>query len=111
DTVRAKVEILDPDDMLRKDMTVTVDFHPRDTTTEDGEAPLAVPTGAISKRDGKTFVFIIRDGQAKLTEVELGEEAAFGFPVISGLDNGDVVATSKLELLADGMAISLEEAE
>ncbi|MEE9311332.1 MAG: efflux RND transporter periplasmic adaptor subunit [Planctomycetota bacterium] len=110
-TVRAKVEIFAPDENLRKDMTVTVDFHPLVETKTEDEKALVVPVSAISKRDGKTFVFVVRDGRVTLREVELGEETSVGFPIKSGLVDGDVVATSKLPELANGAEVALEEAE
>ncbi|MHC4841353.1 MAG: efflux RND transporter periplasmic adaptor subunit [Planctomycetota bacterium] len=111
DTVRAKVEILAPDDFLRKDMTVTVDFHPKEATAIDGEKVIVVPAAAVTKRDGKTYVFMVRDGLVALREVELGEELSGNFPVKSGVVDGDVVATSNLSELADGAAVSLGEGE
>lgn len=110
-TVRAKVEIFAPDENLRKDMTVTVDFHPFEEAKTDDKEALVVPGSAISKRDGKTFVFIVRDGRVTLREVELGEETSVGFQINSGLVDGDVVATSKLPELADGSEVALEGAE
>lgn len=108
DTVRAIVTIDDADENLRKDMTATVDFHPRSDLAPGDDLPLALPEGAVHSRDGKTYVFLIRGGAAQLREVELGEEADFGFPVISGVQQGDMVATTNLAVLKDGASVRLE---
>lgn len=108
DTVRAIVIIAEPDESLRKDMTVTVDFHPKLEVEEDEELPLVLPPAAIHMRDGKSYVFLIRDGTATLREVELGEKTSNGFVVDSGVVQGDMVAVTALELLTDGTRICLE---
>lgn len=108
DTVRAIVTIDEPDEHLRTDMTVTVDFHPQSDVPEGDELPLVLPGGAIHMRDGKSFVFLVRAGKAELREVELGEETRYGLPVVSGVEQGDMVATTNLAMLHDGASVRLE---
>lgn len=109
DTVRAKVKILEPDENLRKDMTVTVDFQPRGIVTDTGEQPLLLPKGAILKRGDKSIVFVVRGGVAYETTVELGDETDAGVIVKSGVVNGDLVASSNLAMLQDGAAVWVDE--
>lgn len=109
DTVRAKVKISEPDDNLRKDMTVTVDFMPRDITDETGEQPLLIPRAAVFKRDGKSYAFIVRGGVVYQTELELGEETTGGLIVKSGVVSGDLVVASNLGMLQDGSEVLLDE--
>lgn len=108
DTVRAIVAIDDPDESLRQDMTTTVDFHPDVVAEPSDELPLILPPAAIHRREGKSYVFRIRGGKAELSEVDLGEELSQGFVVVSGLDQGDMVAVTGLELLSDGSLVRLE---
>jgi multidrug efflux system membrane fusion protein len=107
DTIRARVKVLKPDDALRKDMTVTVDFLPRQETDDSG-ASLVLPLTAITRRDGNAHVFLVRDGRAQLRPVVLGEEVAAGVVVQSGVVAGDLVATSNLALLHDGAPVRLD---
>ncbi|MBZ0137407.1 MAG: efflux RND transporter periplasmic adaptor subunit [Planctomycetes bacterium] len=108
DTIRAIVSIDEPDESLRKDMTVTVDFHPRPELEQNEALPLVLPPAAIHKRDGKSYVFRIRGALAELREVELGEELSQGFKVVAGVSQGDMVAITGLALLDDGAPVRLE---
>lgn len=107
DTIRARVKILEPDDVLRKDMTVTVDFLPRQETGQ-GASTLVLPPSAITRRDGRDHVFMIRDGRAWLRPVVLGAQVASGITVESGVAAGDLVAVSSLPLLQDGVLVRLD---
>ncbi|MCC6572297.1 MAG: efflux RND transporter periplasmic adaptor subunit [Planctomycetes bacterium] len=111
DTLRAKVLIHEPDDNLRIDMTVTVDFLANEVESDDvplEQKPLVLPRAALAKREGKDFVFVIRAGKAKLTPVELGETVGAGIVVKSGVFSGDLVAVTNLPMLEDGAAVRLE---
>lgn len=105
DTVRVRVMFDAPDEFLRIDLTVTVDFLPPEVET--GIAPLVVPSSAVFKRDGRYHVFAVRGGAAKLLAPELGRQTSSGFEVLSGLDAGEVVATGNLAMLADGTPVRL----
>jgi RND family efflux transporter MFP subunit len=107
DTVRVRVQIENPDALLRIDLTVTVDFLAAEAATQ--AAPLVVPTSAVFKRDGGFHVFAVRGGEARLRPVELGKQTATGYVVLSGIDAGEVVATGNLAMLADGTPVTLSE--
>lgn len=112
DTVRAKVRIRVPDDVLRKDMTATVDFQETQSEAKPDDQPLMLPRAAVFKRDGKDFCFVIRGGLAKLVQVVLGEAVEGGFSVKSGVVSGDLVAVTNVAMLEDGGVVQIEtEAE
>lgn len=108
DTVRAKILIRDPDDLLRKDMTATVDFTEATEDYDPQAMPLVVPRAAVVKRDGRDCVFLIRSGQVKLVPVELGEAVEAMVVVKSGLAAGDLVAVSNVAQLEEGTAVVVE---
>lgn len=108
DTVRAKVLIRDPDELLRKDMTATVDFTEATEDYDPQAMPLVVPRAALVRRDGRDCVFLIRSGAVKLVAVELGEAVEAMVVVKAGLAAGDLVAVSNLGQLEDGTAIRVE---
>ena len=60
---------------------------------------LSVPKDAILNKKGGTVVYAIKDGQAKLTPVKLGEAIGSYFEVLSGLKDGDQVVTRGNERL------------
>ncbi len=109
DTVRARVRLEDPDDHLRKDLTVTVDFLAREEAEPDpGQRPLVIPRSAVVMQGGKPHVFVIRAGRAHLKEIETGANVRDLVAVESGLLDGDLVAVSNLPLLGDGAPVRLE---
>ncbi len=54
---------------------------------------LSVPTSAIADHDGTTVVTAIREGKAKETKVTVGVQAEGRSQILSGLSQGDTVAT------------------
>jgi RND family efflux transporter MFP subunit len=107
DTVRVHVAIDGPDEMLRLDLTVTVDFLAREAPP--GESPPMVPPAAVTNRDGQACVFVLRGGVARLVAVQLGEETVGGIIVLSGVAVGEIVAAGNLAMLADGTSVRLVE--
>lgn len=78
------------------------------------ETGVLIPTTAVSRIAGKTFVFVAveqeqEDGSTALIAqqklVELGEIQGQSYPVISGVQSGDRLITSGILNLADGVAI------
>jgi len=109
DTVRARVQILDPDHFLRQDLTVTTDFMPRAISHDTGQMPLVLPRSAVLTEGEGSFVFVIRGGVAHRTSVELGEDTGGGVVAVSGVVAGDLIANSNVALLSDGAAVRFEE--
>lgn len=60
---------------------------------------LSVHKDAILNKKGGTVVYAIKDGQAKLSPVKLGEAIGSYFEVLSGLEDGDQVVTRGNERL------------
>ena len=110
DTVRAKVQFDAPDEFLRTNMTVTVDFLKEAEFDPDKDLPLILPRTAISARDGKDYVFVISGGAAEMREVKLGRKVRAGFEVLEGVVNGDIVAISNVDVLQDKTIVQIEAA-
>jgi multidrug efflux pump subunit AcrA (membrane-fusion protein) len=74
------------------------------------EQAVAAPRAAvlIDPTINSTQVFVLKDGKAHIRVVQIGEEAAGMVRIFSGISAGEVVATSKLQLLYDGAAIKRE---
>ena len=90
--------------------SVTFDFSDAKSVADNS---LVIPVKAVGE-DGKgRFVFIITSkdgttGRVNKRQVELGELTTEGFKVISGLANGDKIATAGLQTLLDGQAVRLK---
>ncbi len=72
---------------------------------EKAEA-LRVPVGALFRRDGKWAAFLVRNGRATVTTVEIGLRGAREAEVLSGLAERDVVVLYPGNDLADGARIA-----
>jgi HlyD family secretion protein len=67
---------------------------------EDGV--LAVPMGALFRRGAEWAVFAVRDGQAQLRTVEIGQRNSTAAQVLDGLSPGDTVVLHPPDALTDG---------
>jgi HlyD family secretion protein len=81
-TVMTKVKFDAIDPRILPEMSAKVSFLSQDVTPEQQKPLLAVSPDAIVQRDGRTVVFIVRDGRA------------IAVPVMSGVKVGDATAIS-----------------
>lgn len=68
---------------------------------------IVIPASAIVFRYGDPIVFIIREGRAKATGVELGQTIGNRREIISGLQTGDTLVTAGMHLLRENAIISI----
>lgn len=88
-TVRARMEVMDPEALLREGMSVDVVLH-----ASLGEK-LAVPSDAIVNTGERSLVFVsLGDGKFEPREVRTGYEAGDFHEIVSGLTEGEKVAGS-----------------
>lgn len=64
-----------------------------------------VPARAVVSEAGVSRVFVIKDGHAEQRVVQTGQTESDLIQVKAGVSNGEQVATSNLEKLADGMTV------
>ncbi len=86
-SLRARVEVDNQDGLLRPGAFSTVEL------SIDLGTSLAVPEDAVLRTGTGDLVFVVSDGMAVPTHVELGPRAGDMFPVAAGLAEGDVVVT------------------
>ncbi|MEO8507229.1 MAG: efflux RND transporter periplasmic adaptor subunit, partial [Betaproteobacteria bacterium] len=77
---KVKFDVIDP--RILPEMSAKVSFLSQDITPEQQEPLLAVASDALAQRDGRTVVFVIRDGRA------------VAVPVTTGLKIGDLTAVT-----------------
>lgn len=86
-SVEVKLDAIDPPDVLRQDMTVSVDIEVARLVAATSLPPLAVHDAA-----GKApWVLVVVDGHAKRREVQLGARGDTHLEVRDGLVEGEVV--------------------
>lgn len=68
-----------------------------------------VPIEAITSRDGKDVIFVYKDGQAEMREIEKGIANELYQEVITGVKNGEVVIVSSLEGLKNQTKVKVND--
>lgn len=64
-----------------------------------------VPARAVRTESGVSRVFVIKDGHAQERQVQLGQTEGDLVEIKTGIAADEIVATSNVEQLADGMAV------
>ncbi|HSL80471.1 MAG TPA: efflux RND transporter periplasmic adaptor subunit [Pseudolabrys sp.] len=97
-TIRAtmpnKDELLWPGTLVTADMTLR---------TEEG---VVVPSTAVQISQSGNFVFIVKDGVAKVQSVQVERQVGRDTVVASGLSGGETVVTDGQLLLSDGTRVN-----
>ena len=66
---------------------------------------LLIPEGAIVPEQGKTFVFVVKDGVASKREVTIGRRRPGEVQVTTGLEAGDRVVVEGTQKIRDGVQV------
>jgi RND family efflux transporter MFP subunit len=108
-TVRVRIGLDQLDPRILPDMGIKVSF------LEDQSAPAAagvptVPSNAIVADDGKTFVWVVRDGKVERRAVQTGAPKDGNVPVTEGLEGGEAVVVDAPRRLREGAAVELQAA-
>lgn len=109
-TYPVTIAIQEKDDRLRPGMAARVNFEFAPVETAGS---LYIPADGVGSENGKNFVFVIKPdtgggkGTIEKRSVTTGDLTENGFLVKSGLAPGEIVATSGLQLLMEGMAVKL----
>ena len=78
--------------------------------TSGARDALVVPDESVVAAGPESYVFKVVDGKAVRQKVELGEDAGAAVEVVAGLAAGDVVVTSDLASMRDGVAVTVAAA-
>jgi len=79
-----------------------------DIEVEAVQGALTVPIEAVFDDGGKKYVFVIKADKVTKTEITTGALTDTTAQVLTGVSDGDVVATSQLNTLKDGMAVRVQ---
>jgi len=107
-TVQIKVKVENPDEQLRPEMNARVNFLSDKPAGQSKSAPrVLVPKSAVVRKDGSTFVFVVKGNRAEMRSVRLGDEAGDFYYVLEGLSGGESTATAGNDKLRDGDRITI----
>jgi len=106
-TVSVRIGLLTQDSRILPDMGVKVAFLTEAVPSEPAEkAALLVPSSAVFERDGRSVVYLVRDGSTQRRTVEVTERTATQVSVAAGLAAGDRIVIE----LDSALAQALDEA-
>jgi HlyD family secretion protein len=96
----------DPEDGLLPDTNVTVTV----TTSSEPNA-LSMPREALHEMNGQYYVYKVDRGELKRVNVTIGSPNLTQVPILSGLQNGDIVATGTTngQPLQEGIPVKEEQ--
>lgn len=100
-TFEVRVRLKDKDILIKPGMSADIEI-----IVESIPNVLALPSQAVVEKEGKRYVYIIRDSRARLTPVDLGRFNWTFYEVLSGIKEGDkVIINTDVEGLKDGVRV------
>lgn len=82
-----------------------------DLVVKEKKSVIVIPHESVFLREGKTFVYVMKNNQAALVPVELGIREKESVEIISGLNEGDAVIIRGQARLYPGVAVKLSSTE
>jgi multidrug efflux system membrane fusion protein len=108
------ISVLDPSKEIRSGMAANVTFsYQKSQDAQQTAAQLVVPAQAVGEDVNGRFVFLLTPEGANFVArkqvIETGELTGEGFEVLSGLQDGQLIATAGLQTLLDGQLVRIEQ--
>jgi HlyD family secretion protein len=105
---QAKVEIADPDEKLKPDMSCRVRILEKESPGGLTYAIHLPPEAIVRESDG-TYVFVLDGRVARRRAVEIGHQGDRGVEIRRGLNSGEIVLLAHDDSLSDGQEVRLRE--
>lgn len=110
-TVQVKVQILEPDELIRPEMNASVSFlaaseNQRGSVTSDSTPRVRIPASAVVDGNG---VFLVVQNRAVLRPVRVVRTTSDGVEIEQGLSGGEDIILSPPEDLEEGDRVSKRE--
>jgi RND family efflux transporter MFP subunit len=108
-TITVKIRFLDKDPRILPEMRAKVSFLSRPVSREEEKPRTAVNRSAITRRDGREIVFLIKENRVVETAIKRG--ALFGemVEILDGLKAGSRVVNKPPKKLKNGAVIKIVE--
>lgn len=104
-TVTVKIRFIDSDPRVLPEMSAKVAFLSREVAKDAGTPHTAVPASAVTERNGRKVVYVVREGKAVETPVEAGATAG-DLVEVNGVKPGEKVVLKPGDRVRAGSAIS-----
>jgi membrane fusion protein (multidrug efflux system) len=98
-SIVVRAELPNPKGILKPGMFMTAKI------SAAAAQALLVPEGAIVPEQGKSFVFVVKDGVASKREVSLGRRRPGQVQITEGLANGEKVIVEGTQKVRDGIQV------
>jgi HlyD family secretion protein len=106
-TVMAKIRFDALDPRILPEMSAKVSFLSQEMPEGERTARTVLQPAAIVQREGKSFVFVIKDDKVVQTAVETGAKIGELIEIRAGVKPGDKVVLRPSDKLHDGARVSL----
>jgi HlyD family secretion protein len=105
-TLLVKVRFVERDPRVLPDMSAKVAFLSKPVPPADRKPVTALQPAAIVQRDGRQVVFVVKDGKARQTPVDVGIKVG-ELVEVRNLANGERVVLNPGDKIKDGSAVTL----
>lgn len=111
-TFPVKVDITDPSSKIKPGMIASVEFI-FEQNVETISNHVVVPVKSVGEDGNGNYVFVVESdddqtGIVKKQTIQIGSLTNQGFEILSGLDEGQKIATAGLQTLLDGQKVRLQ---
>jgi len=106
-TVMTKVKFDEIDPRILPEMSAKVSFLSQDVTPEQQRPVVAVNPDAIAQRDGKSVVFVVRDGKAVVVPVTPGIRIGDVTAITGDVRSGEKAVANPPDTLASGALVKV----
>jgi HlyD family secretion protein len=109
-TVQIKVKVENPNEQLRPEMSARVNFLSDKAASNEAQssARVLVPKQAVLRRDGGSFVFVVKGNRVEQRTIRPGEEIGDAYYVLDGLSGSESVAIAGVDKLRDGDRVKIQ---
>jgi multidrug efflux pump subunit AcrA (membrane-fusion protein) len=105
-TLLTEVDVDNHDRKLLTGMYAIVTFD-----ALSGEGPLVISGDAVAIRADRSVVAVIRDGKVHIQSIEVGRDFGPVIEILSGLQQGDLVASSFTDDVKEGVEVQTKESQ
>lgn len=108
-TVLVKVSFIDKDKRILPEMSAKVAFLSREIADNENKSIIAVKRHAVINRNGKNFLFLVKENRAFETPIIIGRKLGDMVEVLSGVEVGNRVVLKPLNKIKHGSKIKIAE--
>ena len=113
-TVKVRITFDHLDPRILPDMGVKVAFFgdekPRPASGQQASVPKAlIPSTSVGQQDGKSVVYLLRDGIVERRAVTLGSQRGDDVEILAGVTQGDTLLSKIPEKLQDGQSVQVKQ--